>query len=181
MSKLFIHNPHCAGTAYHLHLEQTGELCPLAWPHGLAHSCAREWQLAYPTEWDNLETVAIVRNPYDRLVSMYIHEREVNFTEQPTFDQWLFYGNYKSKWPFDIRKTSQTEFLLDFQNNLPNTLLRFETDLTHKPYYWRDGQIEGKSPTRPHYSKFYSQASRDWVTAFFEKDLQNWNYIYESR
>ena len=181
MSKLFIHNPHCAGTAFHHHLSETGELCSLSWPRGLAHSCAREWQLLYPTEWDNLETVAIVRNPYDRLVSMFIHELETKFTLHTQFDSWLFCGNYKSKWPFDVRKTSQTNFLTDFNNHLPNSILKFELDLHFEAYYWREEMKSGLSPKRPHYSKFYTNESIEWVSAFFKDDLENWGYVYESK
>jgi hypothetical protein len=174
---LFIHNPHTGGTAFATELRRRGQLAN-DWDWG--HMSAREWQLLYPELWEASTKVAIVRNPWDRLVSIYEHEcRRWNIKTE--FDAWLFETPRRLMHPFDYRRISQYDFLKTRTNIIDYKVLLFEKDLNDiTPYYYDRSPTKGLSPDRPHYSKYYTEKSKSFVEIFFEHDINYWGYTYET-
>lgn len=175
---LFIHNPHTGGTAIATELRRRGELAN-DWDWG--HMSAREWQLLHPTLWETSEKLAVVRNPWDRLVSIYAHEvRRWNLRLK--FEDWLFKPARKLIHPFDYRRISQFDYLKTIEGQVDYKILKFEKDLTsYEPYYHDEKPEKGFSPKRPHYSKFYTERSKRFVDVFFTEDITRWGYTFETR
>lgn len=175
---LFIHNPHTGGTALVTELRRRGQLAN-NWDWN--HMSAREWQLLYPALWDKHKKLAVVRNPWDRLVAIYSHEIR-RFDYMLEFDDWLFNPPRKLLHPFDYRRISQFDYLKTIEGTIDYRVLEFEKDLEKiPPYHHFRGPVPGMSRKKPHYSQFYSEKSKQWVEIFFSEDIDRWGYSFEEK
>ena len=193
---IFVHHPHCGGTAYLAWLKSNNQLYNPELHEMHAHASAITWQTLNLLSWEICSKVGIVRNPWDKLVSIYLAD-QAEFTAMqnsilfeprykrylpnkfPDFLEWLIVPTYTK---LDYRKQSQYDFFCDTTGSINYTILRFEKDLKHIPaMHFRTGvSFEGLSPTRPHYSTYYNELSKRWVDNFFKKDIETWNYCFET-
>ncbi len=80
---VFMHNPRTGGTTIHalIKTEHRGR------------ACHRQWELeGKPREF----SFCFVRNPWDRIVSRYLHDRKIVKNFKRTFERWLLGDNSHS-------------------------------------------------------------------------------------
>jgi hypothetical protein len=196
---IFVHHPHCGGTAYLAWLDSTEQLYKPELHAIRNHASALTWQTLNPSVWDRCDKVGIVRNPYDKMVAIYLSETDEYLAMKksalynarykqylpdrfPKFTEWLVTSVYSSHHPLDVRRVSQYNFFADTTGTINYPILQFEKDLSSIPAKWhRTGYTnEGTSPSRPHYSTYYDELSKRWVDNFFKKDIETWNYCFET-
>ena len=121
----------------------------------------------------------VVRNPWDRMVSMYHFAKKVNFTNKnKSFKEWLETGiNYKNYWY--SAKTCQVEWI----RIKPNYILRYENfvkdfeiiqDLLN--YYQPLPHLN--KTEHDHYTHYYDDDSIKLIENIFYKDIVEFNYKF---
>jgi hypothetical protein len=139
-------------------------------------------------EWDEAYKFGIVRNPFDRVVSMYHHEhvetRGLKEYGKRLFKQWLI--DYKGDTSFDflyhLRPYTCWDIFSDGENIILDDVYEFET------FFFRWSEVCQKlgvpntpirhdhRSTRKPYQGYYDDESREFVAQYFKKDLEYWHY-----
>lgn len=142
-------------------------------------------------EWERRYTFAVVRNPWDKVVSHYHYRVRTNQTGlgsgSPGFREWVA-KTYGSQDPvyFDNPKMfmPQSDWISDSEGNIiVDYVCRFENlkrDFDHVC-----GQI-GKKVSIPHlkasdrgtYRDYYDENTREIVANWFKKDIENFGYHF---
>ena len=120
---------------------------------------------------------SIVRNPYDRIVSLYHYLTRMNKHKYNTFDKFI-HNIYKVQW-YGIQM-SQSKFI----GNVDYTI-RFEElqtgfnkvcDRLNLPH--RQLQHYKKTQDRTHYKNYYCDVTKQIVTEMFQEDLNKFDYKF---
>ena len=136
----------------------------------------------------------VVRNPYDRLVSLYFWGKNNEYSECNTFKDFVInvinnkyteynQHRYKSQvhWISDINGKIVVDNILRFENletdfeellkklKIPNFKL-----IKTNTAYQRSGIV------RKHYSYYYDEETKNMVTEFYKDDLEAFNYCFEN-
>lgn len=135
---------------------------------------------------ENFEKIAVVRNPYDRLVSEYYYSA-YNIKSYRNFEEFvraaLKLDLYTRNWLYDGHLETQTSYLINEQENFNsiNKIFKFEEINTCFDYL---NKIIGKV-CRPHlraasnrkpYSEYYTSELKEIVYNFYKDDFTNFNY-----
>ena len=134
-------------------------------------------------------TFAVIRNPYDRLVSLYLWGKMYN---RHSFEKFIYNIKENKYVEFNRhRYRTQLEWISDYDNNIRvQKLLRFESlnqDFYNLLKEWNIPQYKlGKENAaenhigkkRKHYRDYYNPASRKMVEKIYAKDLEYFNYEY---
>lgn len=137
-------------------------------------------------KWADYFKFCFVRNPFDRLVSLYFYHRQRIPTTHPlasqlTFDDWLLGGGAGSalRLMTDFVTDESGNLILDFIGRYENLASDFRTVC---------GQLGIKaelpydnSTRRDHYSNYYSDRTRNEVERLFAEDLERFDYTFESQ
>ncbi len=156
------------------------------------HAKPHEIKKILPVNTNDYFSFAIVRNPWDRFVSMYSFSKKLGLWKmfgldgQPSFE--LFCEIAKEKWTnkenFFFPTQPQTLWLGD--GFAPKKILRFETLGPEFKEMLQDLSIEHISPDLPHvnssqhdhYKVYYNDNTRSLVSKIFESDIDSFKYIF---
>lgn len=83
---IFVHVPKTGGTSVAASLP--GRLC--AYRQRDRHALASEIRALEPDLWEEALTISVVRNPWDRVVSAWVYQKET--VGAPHFERWLWFG-----------------------------------------------------------------------------------------
>ena len=123
-------------------------------------------------------TFCTVRNPFDRLVSMFGHLKRVDKNLPPAynFKDFVFkYADYEtfmkpiSTWFED----GEIDYIMRFEN-LANDFKTVKERLGSSRKL-----IKKNSSYHKHYSTYYDQETRDFVTDKYKSDLDRFDYFFE--
>lgn len=143
--------------------------------------------------WNKKITFSVVRNPWDRIVSMYCYRIKTNQTElhrhKLSFEEWLrftlvdkdpvFYDKPKMFMP-------QFDWLVDENSDLiVSNLLRFESlsddfqDFTTKLGLSSIALPHVNKTNRSSYSSYFTSETKDIVENFYLKDINAFGYAFD--
>lgn len=135
---------------------------------------------------NSYQKIAVVRNPYDRLVSEY-HFCEGSVKIHKNFNDFvktaLNLEKYKRNWLYDGHLETQTSYLINEKNsfNSIDKIFKFEnlnecfeylnlfTSIKQKPHARR-------SNNRDSFEKYYTSELKEIVYNFYKEDFINFNY-----
>ena len=194
---IFIHNPRTAGNSIQSLLQKytlpPGEALDLYLlrklhmlpPYKRYHTHVRAWQLKekFPSHiYNNYFKFTFVRNPWDRMVSIYnhivqtpAHEMHQQVVELKGFEAYLKWGKNKFHqidFVTDVNKDLIVDFVGSYENleedfNKVKQILGITGDLPtlhasdHKPYM-----------------NYYETATRDFVRSTYADDIKLFKYEY---
>tara|TARA_Y100000310_G_scaffold340637_1_gene437146 strand:+ start:817 stop:1803 length:987 start_codon:yes stop_codon:yes gene_type:complete len=190
---LFIHIPKAAGTSVNhiLNIKET---------HSKRHLSLNEIQsLVNPKIYNTYTKFGIIRNPFDRMVSLYFHRMKnwnclkVEFDPNLTFEQWFWNLNiHLHEFSNKAFMMSSYDLLIDDKNDLGvDYTLRFE----NLEKDWNDmfEVLDLKAPKLPkknkskhkHYSEYYKCETGELIKQFvyerFKNDFKYFGYEFEEK
>ena len=128
--------------------------------------------------------VAIIRNPYDRAVSLYHHHKE----KSETFLEFLnrFFTPDSKNHNFLAHKRNQLDFIRDKKGNIIlDFVIRFENlnqDFKDFSEYYELNLSElphiGKNKGRKTYQEYYCKVSKEIVANLFSDDISYFDYTF---
>lgn len=138
-------------------------------------------------KYGNYEVVAVVRNPFDRLVSCFTFFQKVqpHYNRQyefPTIDSFEEFVKAVHDWPDETsNKHFRSQFNLLSQDGyfLPDSLIDFRDVERIREFFPIKGLENKKKQDRLHYSSFYTPVTRKLVEERFRVDLDYFNYRFE--
>lgn len=196
---IYIHIPRTAGRSVSNALGARGKI---AGKHFFARRILAE---VGDYEWKQYFTFSIVRNPWDRAVSLFFQQTGNLPDCKPDFRQWIIdqvsdngYPNDNSRfWECSLvdggstggtstKWKCQTDWLLGFDDKIAvDYVARFE----NLAFDWKDiCEIIGvkyqplafENPTEHnHYSYYYDDETRQIVADWHRRDIENWGYEFK--
>lgn len=187
---IYVHIPKCGGISISNTL--FGNL-------GGGHLPLKHFQLLFTTDqFESYFKFAIVRNPWDRLVSAYlflkkggINEKdrvwaEQNLGEYKTFEEFVKNWMVQKHALKQLHFKPQVEYIYDNRNNLLTDFLgRFENfENSYKEILFRLGlpytpvKNENINKTRRDYTKYYSAETAEIVEKVYKKDIELLGYKF---
>lgn len=138
----------------------------------------------------NYFSFCVVRNPWDRAVSMYLHALDNNFKETYDIKQNVdfdFFCNYfkdRVDDPYFIGTHKQTDWTIG--KYPPKQILRFENlnnefaKMVENRMIITVGKVlPHKNKTRHgHYSQYYNAETKKIISDIYEKDIDNFKYVF---
>jgi hypothetical protein len=129
-----------------------------------------------------------VRNPWDRVVSLYHRSEGLQLKGKMSFDEfveWIKYSSSTCNHP--VPHTNQLDWLVDPHGNILVDFigrfvsladdwkqvakkLKVTTELPHK----------NKNPNKNHYSEYYNTKTRDIIARKFCIDIEHFEYTFDS-
>lgn len=188
----FVHIPKTAGTTIRRVLSDHGANKAHEYPHPRAkHIKVREFVRSIPTYRDYF-IFAIVRNPWDRMVSLWRYGTSDKDPHTPqAFETWL--TTYAGTWGYNenikyaLNKESQGSWLTDdkgvYACNYVGRFEQLETDYSYVAVQYGlklyDKLPFEKTTTHKHYSEYYTTKTRQWVRKYFADDIKDFKYHFE--
>lgn len=145
-------------------------------------------------------TIAIVRNPWDRLVSMYhyaqfgtsphpaidsdmIHEmfiRSNDYKQWPSFEQWIidlpsFYTTPNQK-GMDVSQLYWIGDDADLVIRMEDLDVEFEQ--IQELFNCNDPLPKQNTTVHQHYRMYYNDRTKDLVAQWFKRDIERWQYQF---
>ncbi len=162
-------------------------------PHGIitglsdpnAHATARDCKLFFGNKWDDINSFAVVRNPWSWQVSFYTYIRKSAYHSQHelfksmTFDQFIEFRRSEYQ--------TQSSFIIDPSTNksIVSDVIKFE-NLNEE--FTALAEKLGIKVELPHlnlsnkksYKEFYSAKSIEAVEEIYQEDIKRFSYSFES-
>lgn len=171
-----IHINKTAGTS----IEQTLLFCLDANMTG-HKSASQVKEIIGPDKYNKYFSFTIIRNPWDRLLSVYSFRRDKNMITQ-SFDEWLhdpetflektMFLNNQLDWITNERGKIIVDYLGRFENLQKSWSVVSDAINIHLPLPWLNAS------NHEHYSEYYNQRSRGLVMKFFERDIDYFKYRF---
>jgi chondroitin 4-sulfotransferase 11 len=123
-------------------------------------------------------TFCTVRNPYDRLVSMFAHLKRVdrNMPAKTDFSKFVFeYADYDtfmkpiSSW----FNNGDIDYIMRFEN------LSNDFEVIKKKLDANRGLIHKNAASHNNYKSYYTDEIKEFVTEKFKEDIERFNYSFE--
>lgn len=186
MEYIFIHINKCGGTSINKILDAPADV------EGSFHRTIKDYQ--QHKNLDNFFKFCIVRNPYERLVSQYIHWKNnlQRFKNDVLFKDYI--SNYKSKdiyidnWHIyhsDIYVESQYDWISIDGKMMMDYVGRFEKFKESMTHVFQILNV----PTKPiphlnknkhsNYSEYYDDEAKKIAHSLVEKDLDYFKYTFD--
>lgn len=194
MDYLFIHINKTGGTSIRQRLG-----IPLIHPTlrvNLVHRTASDFinRIGLP-RWKQLYTFAIVRNPWDKVVSHYHHRLKTKQIKPISFDEWVkkaYGGRHRKR---HRRRDKMFSPQLDWLRYRGKVVVSFIGRFENLEYDFQvisnhigisDGISLDISASLPHlnksergdYQDYYTPVTRDIIANHFKKDIKAFNYHY---
>jgi|TARA_Y100000310_G_scaffold337028_1_gene423059 hypothetical protein len=192
---IFIHIPKNAGTSVEIFF-MADERKPEAGKHAEKHDTIEMIKNKFSNEYETYKKFAIVRNPYDRMVSWYFHLKKE--AEKDYAGIWKgFKITIEKSFPFDFAewvkdpfKTLYTKWKLSGEtSNLLNNhqhvwvdetvnILKYENlNKELNDFLKRRIDLPRKNESsHDHYLKYYDKHSLDIVYERYKEDFEKFNY-----
>lgn len=133
-------------------------------------------------KWHRYFKFAVVRNPWDRLVSMYSAQKREKRTGTASFKEWIEcswkcnYGGNSKQDQFHQMTTDNKEICMDF-------LLRFESLQEDFKYVCDKIGVDLTLPhinksDHQHYSNYYDEETIEFVRKWHKRDIEEFGYEY---
>lgn len=144
--------------------------------------------------WKRIFTFTFVRNPWDRMASMYHYRHKIGqIPADISFRDYIFAlekssGVRGTIFQFPVFYFSSSDYILDDDGNiLVDFVGRFETrdrdlkEIVRKIGYESlgDAWIQRASPAGQHYSTHYDDETREIVRRLYQQDLDIFGYEFE--
>ena len=197
---IFVHITKCAGMSIEKHFFGKKALSGMRWNQAQwddinkiyqRHATAYQIKKYYstPEQWDNYVKFAVIRNPWDRMLSSYFHVKirgkinislndflKFNSEEFPPLYSPLFIPMYEYL-HCPITNKLLVDYIIRFEDldNELKILGRKENisldkiTKVNRTYLFRRGK---------HYREIYSSANRDRIAEVFKKDIETFGYEY---
>ncbi len=147
--------------------------------------------------WDSIFTFTIVRNPWDRIYSMYHYRKDVLKDiprEWSLRDYVLALGNSFSKtnkfFKYHAFRYGASEYILgengemivDFIAKYENRLLDIGLIASHLNFTGLGKlHIQGAMPKNKHYSEFFDLETKEIIRKLYAKDIELFDYEFEDK
>lgn len=140
--------------------------------------------------WQKRYTFAVVRNPWDKVVSQYFHRKktdQIDKEDSIEFNDWvkLAYGEQDLKYYNNPKMfLPHYDWISDRENKiLVNFICRFENLSQDFDYVCNQINKKAELPhlkasKRGNYRDYYEADTREIVASWFAKDIQNFNYQF---
>lgn len=178
-----------------IHINKTGGTSIahlIGLPHKMHLSAQEIINIIGKKEWESAFKFAVVRNPWDKVVSHYKYRVLTNQTEMNTnpisFKNWIkcTYGVEKDNFYYDNPKMFQTQvdWLKDDQNKICiDRILKFEN---LKSDFKEVANIIGVNKQLPHlnqtiktnYKEYYDEETMEIVSNWFSEDIKLFGYTF---
>jgi len=146
--------------------------------------------------WENIFTFTLVRNPWDRQVSMYFYRlRKGHFTEKLGFRDYIlrlqdaFAGNKVELFSYHAFYLGCCDYILDEQNKVMVSFVgRYENrerdirTIGERIGYPELGKlfIQTGARDKAHYSHYYNDETREIIATLYRNDISIFGYEFES-
>tara|TARA_Y100000034_G_scaffold34572_1_gene42421 strand:- start:1657 stop:2235 length:579 start_codon:yes stop_codon:yes gene_type:complete len=185
MKVIFIHIPKSAGYAIARCLDEVNSLVE---GYGYTHSSAKD--IIKPSHYSLYPILAVVRNPYDRLYSLYNFYSQKRDVISPSISFKKFILNYPNKYYKTHFRYNNCYDFIQKDNQLITTDILFFENLSNdynsfcKKYNIKNNlkvmNYNDKKIRKIDKSKLYTNEMRKIVEEIFKKDFKVFNYTYEN-
>lgn len=165
---LFIHIPKNAGASISKWLVEHGAVIV----DSMRHSSLQV------SDFKNIYySFCVVRNPWDRMISLYHYAMKVN-NESTDFNAWL-----KKNYQFSRHWYSVSTCQVEWIRHQPNLIIRYENLGNEFEVIQNQFDSTKSLPTinktvHQHYSSYYDDWSRNFVGDLYLKDIEKFNYQF---
>ena len=199
---IFVHTPKTAGSAMHIFFKDFFAVQDRSDPEPDIHHMGIEEVLQKYPQCEDYFKFGFVRNPWDRLVSAYCdftQNRGTNYSGKITLEKPLLgeYADFEhfclefsnSEWSKDIHMKPQATFFKNGDSNCVDFVGKYENlfqdflkvcqtiEITHAPTF----EVVHRPSSHGHYSKYYSDKSREAIAEFFKEDIDQFGYEFEEQ
>jgi len=143
-------------------------------------------------KWDKAYKFAVVRNPWDKVVSQYKHNIKNNVTnmanKEISFDDWVActYGKNKVEYYYYRPQMflPQVEWLKDFEGKIDlDKIIRFENLTDEMNLVFNTIGIHQELPhvnktSKTNYRDFYDDTTQKIIADWFHEDIKVFGYTY---
>lgn len=165
----FIHLPKNAGTSVNEYLKIE--------PKNRGHHSPTSLIELYADRYTTSNSFAIVRNPWDRLVSLYEFRKQKNYIKHlkagHNFKDWLLNTN-TPRYAGNLEWEQQVNVLSNSSGWLVKSIIKYE-ELSN---YFNDLPHSNVTSSREHYTNYYDYVTRTFVENYFKKDIEMFNYEF---
>jgi len=136
---------------------------------------ASEYRKRYPKHF----IFTIVRNPYDRVLSLFTYRHRHNPETYPTFEGLVKDQKRHMILPTQvsiINKNEACDFIARFEN-LDMDMKKVGKIIGIK-WSWPYSKTHSNRTSHGHYSEYYTEDMKDIVTDLYREDLKRFNYEY---
>lgn len=144
-------------------------------------------------KWESAYKFTVVRNPWDKVVSLYEYRRKKNKTKIAssgmTFTEWvkLTHGHARDPYYYNNIKSfqAQVEWLKDDQDEIAiDFIARFESlksdfDKIKSATGIRADLPHLNASTRESYQNYYTDETRELVARWYQEDIDLFGYTFE--
>lgn len=145
--------------------------------------------------WNQLFTFSFVRNPWDRMVSMYFYRlKKGHYSEALTFRDYVLQlsrlgeGSKPDLFANQVFYLGCSDYLYDGSCRLVDCIGRFENrqadigKIAARIGFHKLGElwIQDNSGKQEHYSKYYDEETRNIIEHMYSRDIGLFGYRFES-
>ncbi|MDB4307995.1 sulfotransferase family protein [Gammaproteobacteria bacterium] len=146
--------------------------------------------------WNGLYTFTFVRNPWDRMVSMYFYRLlKGHYSEDLTFKEYILQlksladGHQSVLFNYYAFYLGCCDYIFDGETSLVSYIGRYENrenDIQKISSYLKCADLgkvclQRSTNKSMHYSYYYDDETEDIVRRLYRKDIERFDYKFESR
>lgn len=133
-------------------------------------------------KWNRYFKFAVVRNPWDRLVSMYLSQKRERRDKAKNFKQWLEESWKYKKWDGNSKQDQFHQISVDGKICM-DYLIRFENLQDGFDHICKELGVELILPhlnksDHLHYSNYYDEDATEFVRKWHKIDIEEFGYEY---
>jgi chondroitin 4-sulfotransferase 11 len=184
---IFIHIPKTGGTSIEkVFKKDVGGAFERERTIKYKHQNAKGMQKLFPIEWGEYFKFALVRNPFDLLVSRYFWSRDVQQLEsfkEKSFSEYIIAVNYHKLPEWTIPKCQYNylsvngEVAMDFIGRFENLQEDFNT-IWDKIGIPRQEIPHVNKSKHKHYTEYYNEETKQIVAEKYAKDIEYFGYKF---